>query len=147
MPSLLKSKNPPGTKTRLTPEGFGWWSVDMHVFFPWGSCNHSYHSLQPKDTANWCLPITKWLLISLWKRNRCRVCSRGIWEMKSAFLFLRQLIFQKHVLCNQHRLQQTVLRQENPGLRSRTAHVSGGWAQEQDRMGVEMEHSLPERKP
>ena len=28
----------------------------MHVFFPWDSCNHSYHSLQPKDTANWCLP-------------------------------------------------------------------------------------------
>ena len=67
--------------------------------------------------------------------------------MKLAFLFLMQLIFQKQVLCSQHKLQQTVLRQENPGLRSRTAHVSGGLAQEQDRMGVEMEKSLSEQKP
>ena len=67
--SSLKSKNAPSSKTRLTPKGFRWQIVDMHLLFPWDSCNHSYHSLQPKDTENWCLPITKWLFISLWKRN------------------------------------------------------------------------------
>jgi hypothetical protein len=53
----------------IWPQGTGWWIEDMHLLFPWDSCNHSYCSLQPKDTENWCLPITEWLFISLWKNS------------------------------------------------------------------------------
>lgn len=104
----------------IWPQGSEWWMVDMHLLFPWDSCNHSYCSLQPKDTENGCLPITEWLFISRWKKD-----SIYCWEPSNKIsfpLFFTQLIFQTFT-SSRSRFLQTVLKQKNPVLKARPVSI------------------------